>query len=83
MLGFLNLNLILELKCIDCGSSNEFKFRLRKYFNLEGNFLEESPEQNVCCPGCGLEVFCDLKKIYSRDRIIKFYDGYKIFKVED
>ena len=63
MAEFLNLNLILELTSLDCGSTNESKSKLGNYFNLEGDFLDERPEQTITCLGCDLKVFVDLKKI--------------------
>ena len=83
MASFLSLNLTITLKCLDCGKICKFKFRTGDYFNLEGNFLGERPEQTVSCADCGLEVFCDLEIIYSRQRILKYYDGFRIFQEEN
>ena len=38
MAAFLNLNLIIVLKCVDYGETCEFKFTIADYFNLEGDF---------------------------------------------
>ena len=78
--SFLNLNLIVELKCLDCGKISEFKFRLGDYFNLEGDFLDEQPKQTISCINSELKVFCDLKKVYPREQILKYYDGFKTFQ---
>ena len=83
MASFLNLNLITDLKCLDCGKTSEFKFRLRDYSNLEGDFLDERSEQTISCSSCQLKVFRDLKKIYSRERILKYYQGFKTFEEEN
>ena len=80
MAGFLNLSLILELKCPECGKTTEVKFKLGNYFHLEGDFLDESPEQRTSYFYCGLYVFCDLKKLYPPALIKKSYDGYKTFE---
>ena len=83
MASFLNINLIIDLKCLDCGKTSQFKFRLGNYFNLEGDLLDVRSEQTIYCSCCQVEVFCDLKKIYYWERILKYYDGLKTFKEEN
>ena len=82
-MDFLNKNLIVDVKCLDCGTKSEHKFRIGKYSKFVGGFLEEQPEQTAFCSGCKLDVFIDLKKIYPSSRIVKLYDGFKTFKKEE
>ena len=80
MVEFLDLNLTLEIKCLECGHCEELKFRLGDYFNSEEDFLPEKEEQHTNYASCGLYIFCDLEKIYPARLMKRYYDGYKTFE---
>lgn len=71
-------NLLVEIKCLDCGNSSEKTFRL-------GDTFEGPDEPYFChtsCPGCENFIFINLKKFFPPERIRQIYDGIKTVKKE-
>ena len=84
---FLDLNLTVEVKCLDCGESEEKKYGIGDMFNLEGDYiLKYSEETYLCelhCKKCSRYIFIDLKRLYLPQAIRNFYDGFKNIKREE
>ena len=79
-------NLIIQIECLDCGSSEQRNFRVGDTFNLEGDcILKESDELYFCqtsCSGCENFIFIDLRRLFPSKVIRDFYNGFKALKKE-
>ena len=83
---FLDLNLTVQVECLDCDFSEEIKFRI-DVFNLEGDYiLKYSKEIFLCelhCKRCSCYIFIDLKKLHPPHSAREFYYGFKKLKREE
>ena len=86
MTELFDLNLIVELKCLERVFSEEKKFRIGDCFNLEEDFIYKETEEilncNLNCKSYEIYIYTDLKKLYPSEIIRKLYNGYKTFEKE-
>ena len=83
---YFDQNVIIQIECLDCGSSEQRNFRIGDTFNLEGDcILKESDELYFCqtsCSGCENFMFIDLRWPFPTKTIRDFYNGFKALEKE-